>query len=72
MKSIVNDPAIKSKPFPKLMKSAAKIVLFTSSGAGTVVALCGTGSIFKVGEHSNSLIMDDFVDFEGSVTLSND
>lgn len=71
MKSIVNKQS-KPKEFPRLMIQAETklIVLFSSEATGTVV---GQPTIdYSVGHHSKSFLFCNFIDFEGSVTLSND
>lgn len=73
MKSIVNQNASnKSKPFPKLMISNFKgsIWLMISNRCGTLIHV--GESTLSLGEQAETLTGWDFVDFEGSVTLSND
>ena len=72
MKSIVNQNASnKSKPFPKLMVDRVKnsVWLMSNSSHGTLVSR-GRSS-FSIGEQPMWLQSDKFVDFDGSVTLSN-
>lgn len=73
MRIIVNDnQAPKERPFPKLMKNPATnaVWLMKSESAGTV--LVEGSSLFDTAEVSTVLYTQKFVDFEGSVTLSND
>lgn len=70
MKSITNDN-IKPKTFPHLSTSGDEVVLFTSPLSGMVVANLSTRG-YKVGHHTSSWDSARFIDFEGSVTLSND
>ena len=69
MKSVVNQKD-QEKPFPKLMKSnlTGNVVFFQHSGKGQVVN-SGKG---QIGDISPSLGMENFTDFDGTVTLSND
>jgi len=72
MKSTVNkDAPTKSRSFPKLMFDQSKIVLFESINSGVVVGLT-EHSLFRVGESSINFNSNNFKDFEGSVTLSNE
>ena len=71
MKSITNNAPTKQKGFPYLASSGDEIVMFTSPSAGTVVASTSTRG-YKVGYHSATWDSQLFVDFDGSVTLSND
>ena len=62
----------KKKSFPKLMESKgsdSKVVLFTSSGKGTVVS---RPQPEPVGEYSDFWNMNHFTDFEGTITLENE
>ena len=73
MEVIANDnQAPKERPFPKLMKNPATnaVWLMKSKSAGTV--LVEGSSRFNTAEVSTVLCTQKFVDFEGSVTLSND
>lgn len=73
MKSIVNNTPIKqSAPYPKLMlnKNNGAIWLMLNGREGTIITR--GSSLFVEGEHSANLDAKGFVDFEGSVTLSND
>ncbi len=73
MKSIVTDgPAPGEKPFPKLMISSQNntIVLMVNQGSGSVV-----GNAIKLQPlsfYSESWMMQNFTDYTGTVTLSND
>ena len=74
MKSVVNkNEPNKLKPFPKLMilKSTGSIILAThnkgSRPSGTLLTKASCNDIGDVTDWAS-----DFVDFEGSVTLSND
>lgn len=58
------------RPFPKLMRNTGGgvIVLFTSYLEGTVVAQpVGTNTL---GKHRDNWVFETFVDFFGSVTLT--
>ena len=73
MKVIVNDNQVsKERPFPRLMKHTATnaVWLMKSKSAGTV--LVEGSSLFNTAEDCIVLDPQRFVDFEGSVTLSND
>lgn len=73
MKVIVNDnQASKERPFPKLMKNPATnaIWLMKSKSAGTI--LNEGSSLFDTADVCTELNTQKLVDFEGSVTLSND
>ena len=73
MKVTVNNNQVsKERPFPKLMKdpSTNAVLLMKSKSAGTI--LVEGSSLFNTAEVSTVLDMQRFVDFEGSVTLSND
>ncbi len=67
------------RPFPKLLisRETDMIVLGCyrregdSSFAGTVIN-SGTSSAAKKGSHFNGLLLKDFKDFYGTVTLEND
>jgi len=73
MKSIVNkDTNNTSLPFPKLMASKFHVVLFQSKSAGVVVARLNSEASYKIGQPREDWSPEKFVDFEGSVTLSND
>lgn len=72
MKVIVNDNQVpKEKSFPKLMKNPATnaVWLMKSKSAGTV--LVEGSSLFNTAEVSTVLDTQKWIDFEGSVTLSN-
>ena len=62
----------KERPFPKLMKNPASnaIWLMKRKSAGTL--LVEGSSLFNTAEVSTGLDTQTFVDFEGSLTLSND
>ena len=65
----------KEKPFPKLMEcinpsNLGLIVFFEKDGRGQVLNR-GLGTYYE-GYVSNVWLINDFIDFEGSVTLSND
>lgn len=69
MKSIVNiNPLAKETKFPKLMINSCTIVLMLGDGRGQVVN--STDPRYPVGIIGKEWA--NFVDFEGSVTLSND
>lgn len=71
MKSIVNKSS-KPKDFPRLMIQAKTdlVVLFGGMQEGVVVA--NPTIDYKVGHYSKSFVFSNFIDFEDSVTLSND
>ena len=71
MKSIINNAPTKQKGFPYLASSGNEIVMFTSPSCGTVVANLSTRG-YKVGHYASSWDSARFIDFDGSVTLSND
>jgi hypothetical protein len=57
-------------PYPKLMKSKiGKIVLMTAHGVGTV--LSDEQGYAKVGQYGGDWSMENFTDFHGTITLSN-
>lgn len=73
MKVVVNDNKINSaKPFPKLMKNTTTKAIWLMSSQSSGTTLVKADSLFKVGETSTNLFTERFVDFEGSITLSND
>lgn len=63
-------PAV--KPFPKMMINQCycngMVVLFQKEGKGVVVVPYGA---WKVGEYRENWDFEQFVDFDGSVTLTN-
>ena len=71
----VNKPK-QHKPFPKLMVNKEPeydlIILFSDKDNGTVISDNDTDSPYEVGYYSKAWEMQDFTDFEGSITLSND
>lgn len=73
MKSIVKaEKEVKNIPFPKLMKSTINeaIVLFYKDGEGIVVSNSNDGE-YRLGYLSSTWIMQNFRDFNGSITLQN-
>jgi hypothetical protein len=66
------NPSSRSLPFPKLMISRTNdlVVLMTAPGHGTVVGV-GSSTWFE-GDHKTSWMTEDFDDFQGTVTLSNE
>jgi len=68
MKVIINDNK-KPRHFPKLMVSGSgNVVLFDKSRRGIEIAIGDSpGDLF-----SGVRNMDDFTDFEGTITLEND
>ncbi len=73
MKAIVADePEPVEKPFPKLMIcfESGLIVLMASPKNGVVVGK--PTDIYHIGQYSEIWYMNNFTDFTGSVTLSND
>lgn len=68
MKSTVEVKKAKDLPFPKLMKSTRsdKVVLFEKYRCGTVVS-----DHKDMGMYSEIWLMQNFRDFDGSVTLEN-
>ncbi len=71
MKSVVNQPQ-SVKTFPKLMvsKMSNAVVFFYDDFKGIVVS--DARNEYGIGHHSTDWIMDNFKDFNGSITLSND
>ena len=70
MKVIVNDnQAPKERPFPKLMRNVNSNMIAIMVNPTTGVVIDKGGSIMSVGEY---LTKGFYVDFEGSITLSND
>ena len=71
MKIIVNKKEeVKEKEFPKLMISRTDVVVIMSEfRTGIVVS---GGDVYKIGYHSESWCIEDFEDFNGTLTLSND
>lgn len=74
MKSIVNNPKpdVKKKPFPKLMVNESNYSIWLMSDKETGVLVSKGNSLYDIAQHTSKLIGVTFVDFEGSVTLSND
>lgn len=73
MKVIVNENnSIKEKPFPKLMinPSTNAIWLMRSRSSGTMIN--PINSLFGFGDVSDILPTERWIDFDGSITLSND
>lgn len=61
----------KEKPFPKLMVTAeGMVVAFKDKGIGGIVY--SVSDCEPVGYISNTWIMKNFTDFNGSITLSNE
>lgn len=62
----------KNKNFPKLMKlkNDDLVLLMTNENSGTVM-VTDNKNINKVGYYSNIWTINDFIDFEGKITLSN-
>ena len=56
------------KPFPKLMKSDDIIVLFYEASKGTVLS---ENDVWSLGHHSTSWDIEQFSDYEGTITLKN-
>ena len=72
MKSEVKPVEKKSdKPFPKLMQSkkTGEVLLFNDYGDGMCIT---KGKRYFLSQYSRNWSMDEFTDFEGTVTLSND
>ena len=70
MKVIVNDNQVpKERPFPKLMRNVNSNMIAIMVNPTTGVVIYKGGSIMSVGEY---LTKGSYVDFEGSITLSND
>ena len=73
MKVIANDNQVpKERPFPKLMRNTMTGMIAMMINPTTGVVICKGSSNMKVGEYSEDLTKALYVDFEGSVTLSND
>jgi len=72
MKSVVTEKD-QEKPFPKLMKSVhtGNIIFFERSGKGQVVNTLGRAG-GQIGEINIDWGAENFIDFPGTVTLSND
>ena len=70
-KSSELDSGVKS--FPKLMcnEDFSKVIRFTSPKEGVIVFLKG-GSAYKVFEHSSGWNMNNFKDYNGTITLENE
>ena len=60
------------RPFPKLMisKVTGAIALLMDYGKGTILER--GSSLYFLGEFESKLKMENFEDFEGTLTLSND
>ena len=73
MKSTVNQKSQSdsNKPFPKIMISNDHIVLFTTETCGTVLKTL-SGGYYSIGQTRTDWCINNFDDFKGSVTLSND
>ena len=70
MKVIINDNQVpKERPFPKLMRNVNSNMIAMMVNPTTGVVISKGGSIMSVGEY---LTKGSYVDFEGSITLSND
>ena len=73
MKVIVNDNQVpKERPFPKLMKNPSTNAVWLMKNKSTGTVLIEGLSPFNTAEVSKELDSQRFVDFEGSITLSND
>ena len=73
MKVIVNDNQVpKKRPFPKLMRNVNSNMIAMMVNPTTGVVIYKGGSSMRVGDYSEDLTKGSYVDFEGSVTLSND
>lgn len=71
MKSIkYENEVLPEKKYPKLMISSNAVVLFESHGKGVAVHQITDGSHF-VGHITNSWVMENFKDFNGTIELSN-
>ena len=74
MLTVTTEPDITphtSHPYPKLMIATNNmIVLFVSSGAGTVIKPSGGNDCCILGESGVRWSMDDFADYEGTITLT--
>lgn len=70
MKVEVNEnKQVQEREFPKLMvANNGEVVLFESYKSGTVLK----GVDWKTGHYSNNWSMNEFSDFNGSITLSNE
>ena len=69
IKSKANAKAERQNNFPKLMAGKPSlIVLFLSHGCGTVI---GSDNALEFGRYNAFWDMQEFTDFEGSITLSN-
>jgi hypothetical protein len=74
MKSTITQDGTRSaKSYPKLMQyeNCGMVVLFQSKGEGIVVN-AGRNLEWYVGEYSEDFDSHNLVDFDGTVTLSND
>lgn len=74
MKSEVNNPVKVNKEieYPCLMQSKQHIVLFTDENVGTCIWCSEYVWDDDIGYWTNDWRMDDFFQFNGSITLSND
>ena len=73
MKVIINDNQVpKERPFPKLMRNVNSNMIAMMVNPTTGVVIYKGGSGMSVREYSEDLTKGCYVDFEGSVTLSND
>lgn len=72
MKSIITSKHIKQEAyFPKLMVAKdGLVVLFKRTEIGVVVH--APDGCWMMGDHSDGWYMEEFTDFTGSITLSND
>ena len=71
IQSIVNEvnKEAEEQTYPCIMKGPSRIiVLFESSGCGTVIV---RGLEYRIGHYSTEWLMTYFKRFNGSVTLSN-
>lgn len=72
MKSTVDNKSSREFPYPKMMireDSGGLIVLFTSSGKGTVMKAGST--THSIGWHTGDWVSDGWKDFSGRVILEN-
>ena len=69
IESVVKEYAVLGNEYPKLMESGGGlIVLFKQKASGVVIQ---KDDHWEVGDRCNSFDMQQFTDFNGSVTLSN-
>jgi hypothetical protein len=71
MKSKITKKETKNRPFPKLMTASSGVIVLMVNGNGDGTVVSSTLG-HTLGDSSGGWDMEQFVDFEGTVELSND